>query len=173
MNPLNPFTATIETTYEDPDNALSLNTRLLLANPTHFPPVTVSFSRKLFPSFPQRGSITLRASRNPSISFEYSSPPTLTITEGESLPQQGPPTTSGLRYVLFDKTVGITFQQAVPVLLAEMGLSLVELSMRLKCSIHLGLAGLMLTLGANWHNETTEVTPALTFSSNAMILHLE
>lgn len=135
--------------------------------------MTVSFARKLFPSFPQKGSITLRASKNPSISFQYSSPPILTIAEGESLPQQGPPTTSGLRYVLFDKTFGITFQQAVPVLFGELGLSLVELSVRLKCSFQLGLAGLMLTLGANWHNETTEIAPGLTFSSNAVIFNLE
>lgn len=163
----------LEAQYEDPDNKLSLTTTTHLIHPLSLPLTTISFSRRLFHSEPQRGKIVLQASKHPTISFQYYSPPTIKLEEGDALPQQSPPTSSGLKYVLLDKTIGITIDQIIPSLVAEIGLTLVELSVRFKCSVQLGLAGVLLNLGAGWSNDTTEVGSIVTLSPAAAKLQFE
>ncbi|KAF8180373.1 hypothetical protein BJ912DRAFT_1023712 [Pholiota molesta] len=138
-----------------------------------FFPYMTRLEAQLFHSEPQRGKIILQVSKNPTISFQYHSPPTMKLEEGDALPQHSPPTSSGLKYMLLDKTIGITIDQIIPSLVAEIGLTLVELSVRFKCSVQLGFTGILLNLGAGWSNDTTEVGSVVTLSPAAAKLQLE
>ncbi|KAF8970217.1 hypothetical protein BDZ97DRAFT_131299 [Flammula alnicola] len=174
LNPFFPFTTKLDIKYEDPDNTLTFKTAFFPLAINSLPvTTTVSLSRRLFRSKPQRAKISLQVSKNPSISFLYISPPTLELSEDGGLPQKSPPTTSGLKYMLFDKSIGLSFDRGVPDLVVEVGLSLVELSTRLKASVHYGLSGLLLSLGVNWSNDAAEVASTLILSPAAVILNFD
>ncbi|KAF9482704.1 DnaJ-domain-containing protein [Pholiota conissans] len=173
LGPFFPYTTRFEVQYEDPHNELAIKTTSHLINPFSLPLTTISFSRRLFRSKPQQGKIILNVSKNPQISFVYRSPATIELEEGDALPQQAPPTTSGLRYMLVDKAVGLDLHQVLPAVFAEVGLTLVELSVRFRCIIQMGFNTTVLTVGANWSSETAEVGSAVSLTNTGVLLHVD
>ncbi|KDR72591.1 hypothetical protein GALMADRAFT_252737 [Galerina marginata CBS 339.88] len=174
FNFFHPYVTRFEVNYEDSDNAVNCKTAFSPVIINIFPSTTLSFTRRLFRSEPQRGKITLHLAKQPSISFFYVSPPTLDLTEEEGLsPQFGPPTTLGLKFVAFERNIGVTFDAIFPTLIAETSLVLIELSTRLKASIQYSVAGLSCTLGANWSNETAEVSSTLILNPTGLLLQFD
>ncbi|KAF9564478.1 DnaJ-domain-containing protein [Agrocybe pediades] len=174
FNFAHPYSTTLEANYEDPDNAFNIKTifsPLLLAAT---PPMTVSFSRRLFRSSPQRGKIDLHLGKQPSLGLFYVSPPLLNLSEEEgSSFQKGPPSVSGFKYVAFERSFGLLFDTIIPRLVAESSVVFVELSARLKASLQLGPGQLLLTLGASWSNETTEISSNLVLNPQVLLLQLD
>ena len=115
----------------------------------------------------------VKVARQPSLSFLYQSPPTLELKEWEGAsPQLGPPTTLGLKYVLFERSYGLVFEGVFPYLIAKVTTSLIELSVDFKASIQCGFTGLLVSLGAKWSNETAEVASTLVLNPSAIVLEL-
>jgi hypothetical protein len=105
----------------------------------------------------------------------FVSPPALNVTSEESTPPQLlPPTVSGLKHILFDKRIGITFNNYLPTILAEASLMFVQLSTQLKCAINYDFfSGVTYTLGGQWSNETSEVSTALVLNMSGILLQFE
>ncbi|KAF8899764.1 hypothetical protein CPB84DRAFT_1779906 [Gymnopilus junonius] len=170
-----PYVTRFEVKYEDPDDALNFKTTFSPLYLNTLPPTTLSISRRLFRSRPQKGKISLRIAKQPSISFFFISPPTLDLNEEDgSSPQFGPPTTLGLKHVAFEKNIGLTFDDIFPRLVAETSLTFIELSTRLKASMQLSFTtGVLYSLGAHWSNETTEVSSAIVLNATSLLLQID
>jgi DnaJ family protein C protein 11 len=174
VNLFQPYTTKFEFNYDGPENCWDVVTRFNPATYLAIPPTTISYSRRLFRSSPQRGEIVVKVAKQPSLSFLYQSPPTLKLKEWEGAsPQLGPPTTLGLKYVLFERSCGLVFEGVLPYLIGRVTMSLVELSVDFKASIQYGLTGLLVSLGAKWSNENVEVASTLALNPSAIVLELE
>ncbi|PPR02216.1 hypothetical protein CVT26_012108 [Gymnopilus dilepis] len=169
-----PHISRIEATYEDPDNTLDFKT---IFSPFYLnspPPVTLSFSRRLFRSKPQRGKISLHIAPQPSISLFLLSPPTLRLKDDDgSTPQLGPPTTLGLKYVAFQRNVGVMFDTIFPRVFAEAAITLLELSTRLEATVQFGFKGMFCSLGAHWSNERSEVSSTMVLNATSLLLQID
>lgn len=175
-----PFNSSLDVKYEDPDNILSLQSSI---QPLYFidqPPVTtISYTRRLFSSMPQQGKITLRLAKVPALTMQYISPPVIEVPEGQEdqfTPGQGPPSSHGLKFTLVDKAFGLNFESIVPHFVAEIGLTLLELSTRFHCAITYGLlpgTGLAFKTGGHWSNSTSEVASTLIVTANGIQLDFE
>jgi len=173
VNLFQPHTTKFEFNYDGSENCWNVTTGFNLATNLAIPPTTFSYSRRLFRSSPQRGEMIVKVARQPSLSFLYQSPPTLELKEWEGAsPQLGPPTTLGLKYVLFERSYGLVFEGVFPYLIAKVTTSLIELSVDFKASIQCGFTGLLVSLGAKWSNETAEVASTLVLNPSAIVLEL-
>jgi len=172
---IRPYLTQVDVNYDDGNNIVDVNSTL---SPfflfKHIPTTTASCSRRLFRDAPERGKIALRLAGQPSISFFYVSPATLTLEDEDSPPQMGgPPTTSGFKYVAYDRNFGVVFETIVPKLVAEASIHLIELSTRLKCTLEYGFTGALAVLGVYWNNETTEASTSLVLSAAALVLEFQ
>ena len=105
----------------------------------------------------------------------FISPSSLNVINEESTPPQLlPPTISGFKQLVFDKRIGIVFNNYLPTIFVEAALMLVQLSTELKCSLNYDLiSGFTYTLGGQWSSETSEVGTALILNMSGIILQLE
>ncbi|KAF5318657.1 hypothetical protein D9619_010699 [Psilocybe cf. subviscida] len=175
-----PFNSSLEVKYEDPHNALSLQSSI---QPLHFsssPPVTsISYTRRLFSSTPQQGKITLRLAKVPALTIQYISPPVVDVPKGQEdqfTPGRGPPTSHGFKFTLVDKTFGLNFESIFPQLVAEVGVTLLELSTRFHCAITFGLftrTGFAFKIGSHWSNSSSEMASTLILTNTGIHLDLE
>lgn len=174
VNLFQPYTTKFEFNYNGPENCWNVVTGFNPATNLAIPPTIISYSRRLFRSSPQRGEIIVKVAKQPSLSFLYQSPPTLELKEWEGAsPQLGPPTTLGLKYVLFERSYGLVFEGVLPYLIGRVTMSLVELSVDFKASIQYGFTGLLVSLGAKWSNKNAEVASTLALNPSAVVLELE
>lgn len=137
------------------------------------PTVAASYSRRLFHNKAQRGKVALQMSRQPSIAFFYISPPTLQLREGSSSPRMAPPSVSGLKYIVFDRSIGVVFTSILPKLIAEASIHLVELSTRLKASVEYGLTGLLATVGVYWSSQDAEASTTVVMNAGYIVMELK
>ena len=105
----------------------------------------------------------------------FVSPSPLNLTSEESTPPQfAPPATSGLKQILFDKRIGVIFNNYLPTILAEASLMFVQLSTQLKCAINYDLiSGVTYTLGGQWSSEKSEVSSTLILSMSGILWQFE
>lgn len=155
--------------YEDDHNLIEVKASLPPTVHRFLPVIAASYCRRLFSNRPQRGRIALNISQQPSISFFYVSPPVIHLEDNADSPKLSPPSTSGFRYIAFDRSVGITFVSILPKLVAEASVHLVELSTRLKASLEYGLTGFLATLGISWNGERTEAGIFLILNAEAVV----
>jgi hypothetical protein len=172
-----PHNAKFGVDYEDVDNAVHVKAGFLPFAATNILAETsITFSRRLWRRQPQRGQVTVLFGRQLSASFMFISPSPLNVTSEESTtpPQLLPPTTSGLKQIVFDKRIGVIFNNYLPTIFAEATLMLVQLSTQLKCALNYDLvSGFTYTLGGQWSNETSEVGTALVLHMSGILLQFE
>ncbi|KAF8157012.1 hypothetical protein B0H34DRAFT_711623 [Crassisporium funariophilum] len=166
-----PYTTHLDLNYDDPNNALTFKTIFLPLAPAKLPETTLVLSRKLLRSKRYRGQLSLHVGRQGSAAFFLTSPGTLNLSPGESLESTlRTPTTSGLQYVSFDKSIGIAFDSILPKLIAEASLTFAELATQLKCSLQWGLGtGLLGTLGCQWSNGSYEAGSNLILAPSGIV----
>jgi len=159
--------------YEDGNNLIEVKASLSPGVHNSLPTLTTSYSRKLSRNWPQRGRVALNISQQPSISFFYVSPPVIQLEGNAESPKLSPPSISGLRYIAFDRSIGITFVSILPKLVAEASIHLVELSTRLRASVQYSLNGILATLGISWTGERAEAGTYLVLDAEAILWELK
>jgi hypothetical protein len=127
---------------------------------------------------PQQGKITLRLAKVPALTLQYISPPVVNVPKGQEdqfTPGRGPPTSDGLKFMLLDKMFGLNFESVVPQLVAEAGVTLLELSTRFHCAMTCGLlgTGIAFKMGGHWSNSTTEVASTLILTNAGIHVDFE
>jgi A/G-specific adenine glycosylase len=158
-------------TYEDSNNSIEVKTALSPVERRLLPTLAASYSRRLFRNSPERGRVSVNISQSPSIAFFLLSPAVFHIEE--EAPKLAPPSVSGLKYVAFERTFGITFDTILPKLVAEGAVHLIELSTRLRASIEYSLTGILATLGITWSNAKAEAGTLLVFSPEAVVWEIK
>lgn len=159
--------------YEDSNNLIDLKTALSPVDDRFLPTVAASYSRRLFRNSPERGKVSLNISPSPSISFFFLSPAVLRLDEATEDQKLAPPSISGLKYLAFERTFGITFDNILPKLVAEGAIHLIELSTRLRVSLECGLTGILASVGITWSNEKAEAGTLLVFSAEAVVWEIK
>ena len=177
LNLPRPYNTKFGIDYENVDNSVQFKAGFLPFVATNIlAETTIIFSRRLWRRQPQRGQVTVRFGRQPSASFVFISPSPLNVTgeEPTTPPQLLPPTISGLKQIVFDKRIGIIFNNFLPTIFAEATLMLVQLSTQLKCALNYDLiSGFTYTLGGQWSSETSEVGTALVLNMSGILLQIE
>ena len=163
----------VETTYRDEDNTLKVKGVVASNYPLVPPALTVSLSRKLFRSGPERGKITLHLGRKlPSLALMYLSPPSINLSELVRQ-KQSLPSISGFQYRAIEKAFGISFMGILPKLSASAAVTFTELSTRIRVALEYGLGGLSWSLSAQWSGDAVEVSASTVIQSTAILLQLE
>ena len=177
LNLFRPYNTKFGVDYEDDDNLIQVKAGLLPfdAATNILAETCFSFSRRLWRRQPKRGKVTVQFGRQPSASFMFISPsPFNVISEESTPPQLLSPTISGLKQLVFDKRIGIVFNNYLPTFFAEAALMLVQLSTQLKCSLNYDfISGFTYTLGGQWSSETSEVGTALILNMSGILLQFE
>jgi len=130
--------------------------------------VNVKYARRLFRKSPQVGEIALTLHRVPSLTMQYISPATMSEKIIQAS-QQGLPSKSGLQFYAFDKRFGIVVNDVLPKLTAEVGVTAVELSTRVKLGLEIGLTGSLITSGVTWAGERNQVGLETMVSAGGMM----
>jgi len=170
---LHPHVTKVETTYRDEDNILKV--KGAVASDYHLvpPALTVSLSRKLFRSGPERGKITLHLGRRfPSLALMYLSPPSINLST-LVCQKQSLPSISGFRYRAIEKAFGVSFMGILPKLSASAAVTFTELSTRIRVALEYGLGGLSWSLSAQWSGDAVEVSTSTVIQSTAILLQFE
>lgn len=141
--------ANVTGTYRDEYNTLNATALVSPFGNRVIPSLEVTYGRRLWKSSPQIAEITLNLQQNPSLRINFTSPPSLTQ---EILDQNahGLPSTTGMKYLVMDRSVALVFTSFLPKLALEFGVSILELSTRIQAGIEYGFTGLGATLGARW-----------------------
>ena len=168
-----PHITKFDVKYEDDNNSIEVKASFSPIVHNSLPTLTTSYSRKLSRNWPQRGRVALNISQQPSISFFYVSPPVIQLEGNAESPKLSPPSTSGLKYIAFDRSIGITFVSILPKLVAEASIHLVELSTRLRASVEYSLTGFLTTLGVSWSGERAEAGTFLVLNAEAVLWELK
>lgn len=96
------------------------------------------------------------------------------ISEESTPPQLRPPTISGFKHILFDKRIGVTFNNYLPTIFAEANFMFVQLSTQLKCAINYDLiSGFTYSLGGQWSSEKSDVGASLIQDMSGILLQFE
>ncbi|KAJ2925085.1 hypothetical protein H1R20_g12012, partial [Candolleomyces eurysporus] len=167
-----PFRSDLQGTYKDDFNTVHLK---LSGSPLHrtIPPsATISYTRRLFQQGPQVGAVTLHAGRVPRLALEYISPMFISQELVEAR-QRGIQSISGLRQIFFDKRFGLSFNNILPMLTGEVGVTFFELSTRFKTGVELGLLNSTVMAGLDWTNGDNQVSVKTNVSAGAAITTIE
>ncbi|EDR09519.1 uncharacterized protein LACBIDRAFT_318663 [Laccaria bicolor S238N-H82] len=170
---LYPHVTKVETTYRDEDNTLKV--KGVVASNYHLvpPALTVSFSRKLFRSGPERGKITLHLGRKfPSLALMYLSPPSINLSTLVRQ-KQSLPSISGFQYRAIEKAFGISFMGILPKLSASAAVTFTELSTRIRVALEYGLEGLSWSFSAQWSGDAVGVSASTVIQATAILLQLD
>ncbi|KAH6900897.1 hypothetical protein BKA70DRAFT_1312885 [Coprinopsis sp. MPI-PUGE-AT-0042] len=148
--------ANLTGTYRDDYNTVNATALLAPFGSHAIPSLEVTYGRRLWKLSPQTAEITLNLQQNPSLRINFSSPPSLTQ---EILDENahGLPSTTGMKYLVADKSVALVFTSFLPKLL----------STRIQAGFELGFNGLGANLGARWSPEDGREVGVVTSMSSA------
>ncbi|EFI26766.1 hypothetical protein CC1G_15689 [Coprinopsis cinerea okayama7 len=135
--------------YRDEYNTVNFNCAVSPLSQRLIPTSDLTYARRLYSGSPQVAEISLKLRQRPSLSFNYVSPPTVSQELIEAS-RNGLPSTSGLRFIHFDRAVGLTFNDIIPKISVDFGATIAELATRLHATFELGFDGLQSQLGALW-----------------------
>jgi hypothetical protein len=175
LNVSRPHNTKFGVDYDDVDNSIRFKAGFLpFSAATNMAETSFSISRRLWRRQPQRAKVTLKFGGQPSASFMFISPSPLNVINEESTPPQLLPTISGLKQMVVDKRIGIIFTNFFPIIFAEASVMFVQLSTRLRSSLHYDfINGVTYTLGGHWSSETSQVDTALILNMSGISLQLE
>ncbi|KAJ3492248.1 hypothetical protein NLI96_g92 [Meripilus lineatus] len=146
------------------------------------PPVTLAYSRRLFPTSSAQGMISIStASQLPAISLFLSSAYAFDRTLEADIPMKvtasegllRPPSKSGLSIGVGYWRFGATIVGVMPGLNGELGITFPELGVQLKSALQLGLVGLSAVLGVGWNGSGQSASADVELSQAGVVLKLD
>ncbi|KAF6747159.1 hypothetical protein DFP72DRAFT_920701 [Ephemerocybe angulata] len=167
-----PFFSALRGTYRDDYNTVDVNVSASPLALRDSASTAITVARRLFQGSPQMGELRLQLGPVQSLSFYYTSPPSLSQDIVEAA-KHAIPSIAGFRHFAFDRKFGLIFSNIIPKLAGEIGLTLVELSVRLKAGFELGFLNSFINLGLGWVGEESEVSFDTTIGTKAVIAKLD
>ena len=138
------------------------------------PPVSLTYSRRLFPHSNTQGTFFCSAPSSSSIlpvlSFNVSSVHPFDLSHEADTPSSvsgmtrlRPPSSSGLSRGQYYYGFGVSLDGVIPGLNAEYGITFAELGVQLKAAVQAGIAGVATVLSAAWegHNKGADAEVSL------------
>ena len=146
------------------------------------PPVTIAYSRRLFPTSSAQGTISISTtSQLPAISLFVSSAYAFDRTLEADVPSKvpaserllRPPSRSGLAIGVGYWRFGATIAGLLQGLSGEIGITFPELGVQLKSLLTLGFMGLSAVFGVSWNGQGRSAGADVELSQTGVVLRLE
>ncbi|KIJ61429.1 hypothetical protein HYDPIDRAFT_31300 [Hydnomerulius pinastri MD-312] len=184
---LRPHIVTAKTTYSDNENAVSLQTNFIPALWYLFPPLTtLSFGRRLFrDSLTQGSAAWTYTPASPAGRLELSvfTPKPFDLTSPEDFVHTGdranyysnnrPGSTTGFAAGVQTWSYGLVLSGIDSCITTEFSVSFVELALRLKASVEVGLRGAAYFLSAKWSGEKSAFSTGVGVGNKGVMLRFE
>ncbi|TCD67798.1 hypothetical protein EIP91_011926 [Steccherinum ochraceum] len=145
-------------------------------------PLSITYSRRLFPSSNTRGTFAVSTPSStsfPALSLSISSAHPFDFTQEADRPSSASgepsraPSRSGLSRGAYFYNCGLSFNGPIPGCNAEYGIAFAELGVQLKTALQLAIgAGLTVVLGAAWSREDRGADAEVSFGSMGVQLKL-
>ncbi|TFK20522.1 DnaJ-domain-containing protein [Coprinopsis marcescibilis] len=155
------------------DNYNTVNATCSLAPFTSGAPpmMDIAYARRLYPLKPQMAEIALHLHQIPSLSINYMSHETLTQDLIDAN-ERGLPSVNGFKTFLFERRVGIRFNQIWPSLVASVSVHVMELATRVTAGGELGFGGLSGSIGAHYKHNGQELDLVTAISSGGLVFSI-
>ncbi|KIJ14593.1 hypothetical protein PAXINDRAFT_169736 [Paxillus involutus ATCC 200175] len=184
---LSPHIITAKTTYNDEENAVSVQTNFIPVLWHIFPPLTTfSFGRRLFRDSLTQGSAAwtytpgspagrLELSVYSPKPFDLTSPEDFTHTGGRAnyFFNNRPGSTTGFAAGVQAWSYGLVLSGIDSCLTTEYSVSFVELALHLKASVEIGLRGIAYLLTAKWSGEKSAFSTTVGVGNRGVIMRFE